>query len=142
MDRGQQLGSLLLTYFQNMFSTEGTQLHHLDNISFTPLKTANKTYLAQLYTDEEIEVAVWKLGAWKAPGLDGIPIDFYRENSNLVGAHILQIVHNLLTAQEPLQSINAINLVLIPKIKHPQTPVNFRPIVLYYYLQNHLQNHF
>lgn len=86
--------------------------HFLDNISFQPLCQADKEYLSQPYTVAEIKSATWNLGAWKAPGPDGILIGFYKEHWNIVGDKITNLALKILFRNGHLHNINATDLCL------------------------------
>lgn len=84
-----QLRSILFTYFQNLFTIERYDLHYLKNINFPKFAQYDKYLLFQLYIDVEIKTTIWKLGAWKALGPDGILVGFYKDHWDLVGQQIL-----------------------------------------------------
>lgn len=58
----QQLGAILQTYFQHLFTIEETSPHYINNLSFSPLTPTDKTYLNHSFTAKEIKCVVWQLG--------------------------------------------------------------------------------
>lgn len=72
-------------YFQTLFTTEGSETHSIGNLLLQPLSSETKDFLSKPYRVDEVKNAARKLGAWKAPGPDGIHIGFYREHWDLVG---------------------------------------------------------
>lgn len=72
----QQLGIMLLTYFQILFTAGSVDLTALHALHIPPITSALKSLLDAPLTAEEVQHAVWNLGPWKALGLDGLPIVF------------------------------------------------------------------
>lgn len=125
-----QIGLVLFTYFQHLFTSQINDPSIFDNITLQPLNQTDISLLNQLFSIEDIKNAIWKLGAWKAPGLDEIPTGFYEENWDLVKDQVFHTASHFLSGLTTIHEINFVDLVLIPKVKHPQTPTNFRPIGL------------
>lgn len=75
-----QLGEILLNDFQFLFSTKDIDLSLLNYIQVTSLSIDQQTFMLAEVTNEEIYKAVKQLGAWKAPGLDGLQVGFYKDH--------------------------------------------------------------
>lgn len=125
-----KLGLILLNYFNSLFTSEGVQPYILNHSRFTSLNPSDKAFLNQPFTPSEIKTAIWDLGSWKAPGPDGIQVGFYNDNWELVKDKIYQIALDFFSSHITIHQINFTNLVLIPKVKHPQVPSDFIPIGL------------
>lgn len=80
--------------------------------------------------DEEIKLAAFQLGAFKAPGPDGFPGFFYQNYWDEVGGSVCTAVRSFFTGGFLLRELNQTNLVLIPKVSNPSTLSQFRPISL------------
>lgn len=125
-----RLGDILLHYFQDLFHSEGANTHHLNQLPIHQISASDYNILNSPFSRKEVKQAVWNLGAWKAPGPDGLPIGFYKENWSLVGNHIMDIVMKCWEGKSSLDHLNDTDLVLIPKSKNLQSPGDFRPIGL------------
>lgn len=118
-------GDILKSYFQKLFTNEGVSLHYTNNLHFIPFTSTDKEILHNHFSVEKIRSVVWQLGSWKAPGLDGIPIGFYKEHWDLVGQNIGHMVLSSLNGHSTLAYINTIDIVLIPKSNSQHTPTDF-----------------
>lgn len=81
-------------------------------------------------SSEEIELAVFQLGALKAPGPDGFPGFFYQNYWETVKNSTISAVKSFFESGFILKELNVTNLVLIPKSPSPETLAQFRPISL------------
>lgn len=79
---------------------------------------------------EEIKVAAFDLGALKATGPDGYPGLFYQHAWKTVGDQVSRLEQNFFQNEVDISSLNATNLVMIPKIEAPEQVGHFRPISL------------
>ncbi|KAL0402425.1 UNVERIFIED_CONTAM: hypothetical protein Slati_4272400 [Sesamum latifolium] len=66
----------------------------------------------------------------KSPGPDGMPPIFFQKSWAIVRADVIACVLNLLNSHVMPQNLNATQIVLIPKCKHPEFLSQFRPISL------------
>ena len=74
--------------------------------------------------------ALFQMGPLKAPGPDGFPARFFQRNWGLIKDDIVNAVQQFFNSGIMLDGINNTTIVLIPKIKNPQTIKDFRPISL------------
>lgn len=88
-------------------------------------------YLSAEVSCEEIRHAVFDLGAFKAPGPDGIQAFFYHEMLPVIGDSVCEMVGGILHDPLLIADINETNIALIPKADQPETLREFRPISLY-----------
>lgn len=82
------------------------------------------------YTAQEVENALFMMGANKAPGPDGFTAGFFQTHWDLVGPSVTNAVLNFLEGREMPDDMNQTTIVLIPKIKNPHDLKNYRPISL------------
>ena len=66
----------------------------------------------------------------KAPGPDGFSPGFFQRFWNLVGDDVVKAILCFLKSDMKLQSLNRTHVVLIPKVKNPQSMSQLRPISL------------
>ena len=86
--------------------------------------------LSKPFTAEEVQQALFMMGANKAPGPDGFTTGFYQYHWELLGPSITKGVLDFLNGGEMPDEVNSTTLVLILKVKNPHIMKNFRPISL------------
>ncbi|KAJ0267106.1 Reverse transcriptase domain-containing protein [Hirschfeldia incana] len=83
-----------------------------------------------MFTAEEVERAVRKMGSFKAPGPDGFQPVFYQRCWETVGSSVVRFILLFFeTGKLPEDTNNAL-VVLIPKVPKPERITQFRPISL------------
>lgn len=98
--------------------------------SFPPMSSASLTHLQRDPTDQEIKDAVFDMGAFKAPGPDGLPAHFLQLQWGLIGGPVCDMIKGMWRNPREIESINQTSIVLIPKVDQPSKMVEFRPISL------------
>eukprot|EP00253_Pinus_taeda_P015714 PITA_15714 len=79
---------------------------------------------------EEVEEAIRSMPNDKAPGPDGLTINFYKACWSIVKQDVWEVVEDSRSSGTILKSLNSTFLALIPKFEEPKTPDKFRPIAL------------
>ncbi|GAU13938.1 hypothetical protein TSUD_262650 [Trifolium subterraneum] len=99
-------------------------------ISFPALEEIIMRDLAAPLTNNEIKHAVFSMSPWKAPGPDGFPAGFYQKSWDIVGRSICDFVRKVWNTTSEIGVVNKTDICLIPKVPHPETVAQFRPISL------------
>lgn len=98
------------------------------------------------YTREEIFSALRAMGPIKASGNDGLFALFFQKYWSVVGDDVSQFFLQVLNEGRDLDSLNATNIVLIPKCDNSNSLAKFRPIslcnVLYKIITKAIMNRF
>ena len=85
------------------------------------------------------------MGDLKAPGVDGMPVLFYKQFWDIVGADVTREVKKLLSGGAMLEGWNDTMVVLIPKVPNPDRLKDLRSIslcnVVYKITSKVLSNH-
>ncbi|XP_028079594.1 uncharacterized protein LOC114281340 [Camellia sinensis] len=121
------------TLFQEKDLFNWVDTNHLANWSNT---TKNKFTneendgLLKPLTNFEIWKATKAIGAYKAPGKDGIQAVFYHHYWTIVGKSICDFVRTCFSDQQIPKEINETLIVLIPKVEYPTSIKQFYPISL------------
>ena len=74
--------------------------------------------------------ALRHLPSLKAPGPDGFHALFFQTNWHVLGQSIIQIIQDIFEQLRIPSTWGHTNLVLIPKVAHPEQITQFRPISL------------
>ncbi|GJT49004.1 hypothetical protein Tco_0975161 [Tanacetum coccineum] len=91
-------------------------IHVIENHGSYSLK---HTALSEVFSDEEIKVAMFQIDGNKAPGPDGFSSLFFKKAWKIVGKDICKSVREFFDYEKMLMEINFTLLFLIPKIQTP-----------------------
>lgn len=131
MESDTEINSHMLDYFSQLFSSVGDRNLNEALSVVQPLVTESMNrQLISMLSEEEVRIAVFQLGAVKAPGPDGFPGFFFQHYWDVVGTKVYQAVRSFFVGGYLLKEFNQTNLVLIPKVGNPTNLSQFRPISL------------
>jgi len=126
-----KLHSIFLDYFQNIFDSS---YDYFDNTIYdvvnNMISTQDYNFLNTPFTALEVKEASRNIKANFAPGPDGLTALFYHQYWEIIGPDILDYVLNILNNEGSIKDINHTYISLIPKVKTPIKPEEFRPISL------------
>jgi hypothetical protein len=86
--------------------------------------------LVRDFNMEEIEVALFQMGPFKAPGPDGLNACFFQTYWPILKEEVCHVILECLNAGIIPQELNMTHITLIPKSKNPMNVMGFRPISL------------
>jgi hypothetical protein len=86
--------------------------------------------LSNPFSGEEVWEALQDMGDLKSPGVDGVPVIFYKKFWSLVGEKVKEEVLAVLNGDAMPQGWNDTVIVLIPKTKLSEKLKDLRPICL------------
>jgi len=81
-------------------------------------------------TLEELWNAVSKGNPYKAPGIDGICLKFYKSSWDMIKTELLQIINCMLTNGPIMAQQVQGHVVCLPKKTHPKKIEDYRPLTL------------
>ncbi|XP_020249226.1 uncharacterized protein LOC109826612 [Asparagus officinalis] len=64
----------------------------------------------------------------KAPGPEGFGMSFYKSSWSVIGDEVTKAISDFFQSGKILGMINSTSITLVPKVKCPKTPSDFRPI--------------
>ncbi|KAL4313838.1 hypothetical protein AHAS_Ahas15G0025100 [Arachis hypogaea] len=127
----QELKDMAVSFYSSLYKEESTDYLSLDlPISYPVMKDEHKAALLKQPNNEEIHKAIFHIGSLKAPGEDGFPAYFYKENWSMVKDSVCSFIKRIWENPEEIREINQTLITLIPKIDQPEFISQFRPIAL------------
>lgn len=103
----------------------------LQNIPFSQISESKLVNLEATLTADEITSAIASLAPTKAPGLDGLPLDFYAAYPEVLVPELLRLYNYIFESESLPQSLCQAVIIVLPKLgKDPQYPDSYRPISL------------
>ncbi|CAL1353160.1 unnamed protein product [Linum trigynum] len=126
-----EVSDCLVDYYSHMFESQGDEGR--DTITSTiPRRVTSEMndWLRRPFTVEEIEDALRHMGPLKAPGEDGFPAIFYKRNWDVIKEQVTEEILQALAEGKLPPKMNRTLICLIPKVKKPKSPKDYRPISL------------
>ncbi|KAK7887032.1 hypothetical protein WMY93_026653 [Mugilogobius chulae] len=121
-----------IAFYSNLFSADECDEHSQNQITegLPKLDTDQADILDGPVQVEELTKAVQELSTGRAPGIDGLPSDFYQKFWSLIGVDLHQVVTSCLEhGKLPVSCTRAI-LALLPKKGDLTLLKNWRPVSL------------
>lgn len=81
----------------------------------TSLNAANNAVIMTPVRDDEVQMVVFSMGAYKAPGPDGFPPDFFQEFWDIFGTDVTLATKDFFRVGKLLKKLNFTYIALIPK---------------------------
>lgn len=127
----EEITKVIRDYYQKIFISEesGDKARILATIECKVTNEMND-FLAKPFTVKEVVKAIRQMHPDKAPGPDGMTPLFYQKYWSIINHDVLRAVLGILNQGHDPTALNHTNIVLIPKVKKPNTPKDFRPISL------------
>lgn len=131
-----QVTTLFRDFFTALYAskapTDNTLMEaFLNDFSIPRLTEAQTEILEAPLTTDEILKAIAEFPKAKAPGSDGLPVEFYSTYSEILIPRLLKLYNSIFAESELPASMREATIVLIPKPgKDPHLPESYRPISL------------
>jgi hypothetical protein len=118
-------------FYTNLYTSQGAPVMD-ELLALVPERLDNvaRVTLDKEYTEEEIKMALFQMHPSKVLGVDGFTAGFFQRHWDLVREDLVHAVLGVLNGGEWLPHISETTIVLIPKVRHPQSIKQFRPISL------------
>jgi len=116
---------MLVKHFKDRFYEPNSNSFDsiLENLSTLPIPKLSQQQVLQLdspISNDEIEMAVFQLGAHKALGPDGTPAFFFQEYWAVVKQDIFNSTQAFFHSGSLLKALNKTFITLIPKVSVPK----------------------
>jgi len=121
----------ITSYYKDLYSSVGTRYYQpiLEQCPLVVSQEMNGMLISPI-TKEEVQQAVFQMGASKAPGPDGLSGLFYQSQWHLIQEDIFQMVDSFFRDGSFDPRLNETFITLIPKVANPESITKFRPISL------------
>lgn len=121
---------MTVKYFGELYQAQGDVSPLITTTGFPRLDTASLVELEGPFTAAEIRDTVFSMSPLKAPGLDGLQPIFFHSQWDMVGPSVCELVSRIFCEPGLVKNLNETLVVLIPKVMHPESLKNYRPISL------------
>ena len=126
-----KISNIFIDYFHDIFTTSNPiRMQQTIEVVRNRITPANHEFLSQEFSDIEVFEAIKQMKSIAAPGPDGLNALFYQSYWHIIGGDITNYVLNILNQKGDPGNINQTFLCLIPKIKDPKLPSDYRLIAL------------
>lgn len=127
---GELIKEELFGFFCNKFKEQWVNRPKLLNSNIRKISSLDSSFLESPFTMEEVKSAVWNCGSDKSPGPDGFTFLFLKKHWDLVKNDFFGVMKHFENFSNIEIGCNSSFITLIPKIRDPLKPSDFRPISL------------
>ncbi|KAL2939928.1 hypothetical protein RDABS01_001310 [Bienertia sinuspersici] len=130
-EKEEETAEVFTSYFEELFNS-GSQIDSAPviNVMQNVIPESMTRIYEAPFNGEEIKEAIFQMHPTKAPGPDGMCALFFQRFWNIVGEDVIQKSLDFLNNEGDISAINRTHIVLIPKKKNCESPVDYRPISL------------
>lgn len=126
-----QLEAMIQDYYKKLYSTEELcDMREAMTEAFPRIEEGHWNVLNKEITKNEVKEALMSTAPLKALSPDGFHVMFYQKSWDIVGDNMHNLVIEFFNHGHLLEGLNDTNIVLIPKVQHPEKVTQLRPISL------------
>lgn len=127
----ESISKVDVDYFDDLFtSSSSANWEDFYDGCLSPITQEMNDNLTTEVSTEEVIQAIKPIGGDCAPGPDGLPGSFYQQFITTVGSDIINVIKDFFNNGILSPELNKTNICLVPKIEHPTSMSNYRPISL------------
>lgn len=118
-------------FYVQLLGSTSTERQHIqpDIIKMGPtVNDEQANLLLQAFSDDEIKGAMFSIPNFKAPGPDGFNSTFFKTAWGEIGGEVCTAIRDFFSSGKMLKELNCTKITLIPKVSHPTSVTEFRPI--------------
>ncbi|XP_072056377.1 uncharacterized protein [Arachis hypogaea] len=120
-----QLQQLGMNHFLSLYADDQPYEKLVASGLFPTLTSEEVGRLDRMVAVEEVFAAIFSMGAWKAPGPDGLPPMFYQSNWSLAKTSVENWVKKVFVDHAEIKKVNNTYISLIPKREVPENFSHF-----------------
>ncbi|KAJ0732921.1 putative RNA-directed DNA polymerase [Helianthus annuus] len=125
-----EIKEAFLGYFSLQFAEPLASRPNIACPNLMSLSPAEANSLVEPFSAVEIKEAIWSCVGDRAPGPDGFNFMFIKKNWDLFQGDFIRLFQEFFIKGDISRCCTSSFIALIPKIKDPVDPANFRPISL------------
>ena len=126
----RSLKKAFFSHFREMFKEPQVRRPDMATELFKSIDSTDREVLEGPFSEEEVTIALAKLGGDKAPGPKVFSLAFWKSCSPTMGREVMQLFKEFHLQNSMTRSLNATFLVLLPKKGGARDMKDFRPINL------------
>ncbi|CAL1356849.1 unnamed protein product [Linum trigynum] len=131
IDNVEQLQAMVVDFYRLLYTQEeGDHEDLMPKGSFPRLNQEEIMSLFRPFHISDLHKAIFEMKPMSAPGPDGYQAIFYQKFWPLVGKNLTDMATQFFESGNIPEELMDSTVVLIPKVDHPETPAQFRPIGL------------
>lgn len=131
------ISSVFVSFYESLYKSENTSTEedlkkYFSQIKLPKLTKTQQEILGRPIDEKEILTALSLMNSGKAPGPDGLPVEWYKAFKEKIVPYLLRTLnYSFLTSQHLPETMNQANICLIlKKDKESEDPASYRPISL------------
>ncbi|PPS07755.1 hypothetical protein GOBAR_AA12887 [Gossypium barbadense] len=120
MTSSKEISQVAKNYFLGLFRSNGQRvgLQEVGYIQECVTRETNE-WLTRDYTEHEVLQAIKQMNPNKAPGIDGLSGNFFKQHWEIVGRDTINFYLDVLNGNKNVSNLNETVIILIPKIRDP-----------------------
>ncbi|XP_020256684.1 uncharacterized protein LOC109833427 [Asparagus officinalis] len=126
----EEIAKEMVLYYKDLLGSDTETITPYTHVIQTGpcLTVAQVDMLSKPVSREEIKSAIFSMDENKAPGPDGYGVAFYKSAWSVIGQEVILAIEEFFKNGKMLGMVNSTSITLIPKIKCPVSPSDYRPI--------------
>lgn len=130
------IGNLIMNFFRKLYAVEGVSIPWSTFSNFPSVPNTEMDLVTAPILEQDVKAALFDMSPHKALGIDGIPASFYRKGWDTIKNDMITFVQLAFESGSIPSALNSTSMVLIPKVQHPEKPLNFIPSVCVLFYSN------
>ncbi|KAK3188761.1 hypothetical protein Dsin_028322 [Dipteronia sinensis] len=126
----QSIRQEVFDFFRKKFVSVSWTGPKVEDLQLKRLSTYESRSLDEACSSEEVWEAIKGCEGNKAPGPNGLNLDFFKANWEAIKGDFMNFIHEFHSKGSIVKEINHTFIALIPKIRNPPSLGDFRPISL------------
>lgn len=121
----------LVNHFNGLFKKDADEdRYQIQLQAENKIDSRSNTNISMVLAKEEVWNTLKRMKILKASGPDGMPAIFYKSCWETIWDEITKTIQHCFASATLPQGLNHTNIVLVPKVKNPTLPSDFRPMAL------------
>ena len=124
------IGQAIADHFREFYRRGPANQWRWLAIGASVLSPVQQQELIASFSEDEVKAAIRGLNSKGAPGPDGIPVFFYLECWDVVGAEVMAMIEDFRVGRCNMDRLNKAYIILLPKVEGAELIKDFGPVSL------------